>query len=484
MEARGLRLWAGLLCLLLSVIELNAQSDPVCYIANGKLVVEIPSPYSQRALDSLIADFDLNGPEMRQALATGRWDYFQMNGWKVKTYRNGKVRLRRNFYSYRGDLDDWLSMLFVNNNYNPFQPGIPYMNEPYGVNRFNRRRSVWQTGDSTAVFVLHDFKEAREVLLSGSFNGWKTAEDKMLKTDSGWVIEKKLRPGKHLYKFIVDGAWKPDPQNLLQETDGYMGENSIYYQTNTRFSLEGFTDRSEFYLSGDFCGWKEREIPMTRQGNGWECSVFLVDGTYEYKFTSAGFWVEDKRNPLKVNDQNGGYNSVIQKGEPVVFRLKGFTEAKRVYLSGSFVNWNPNGVAMQRVADGWEAKYVPGKGTHYYKFVVDGKWMVDPASADSIDDGMGNRNSYLINEPNQEFVLKGFSEAKEVILSGTFNNWTESGFRMKREGNLWKLALYLPPGKHLYKFIIDGQWTLDPGNTLWEDNEVGTGNSILWMYDY
>ena len=52
---------------------------------------------------------------------------------------------------------------------------------------------------------------------------------------------------------------------------------------------------------------------------------------------------------------------------------------------------------------------------------------------------------------------------------------------MVRKGNTWTLPVYLKPGKHLYKFIIDGKWTEDPANDKWEMNDMGTKNSILWI---
>jgi hypothetical protein len=52
---------------------------------------------------------------------------------------------------------------------------------------------------------------------------------------------------------------------------------------------------------------------------------------------------------------------------------------------------------------------------------------------------------------------------------------------MVKEGNAWKLPLHLDPGKCLYKFIVDGKWILDPDNENWEENEYGTGNSVLWF---
>ena len=45
----------------------------------------------------------------------------------------------------------------------------------------------------------------------------------------------------------------------------------------------------------------------------------------------------------------------------------------------------------------------------------------------------------------------------------------------------WQLPYVLSAGVYEYKFIVDDQWILDPGNKLWEENEFGTGNSVLWV---
>jgi hypothetical protein len=52
---------------------------------------------------------------------------------------------------------------------------------------------------------------------------------------------------------------------------------------------------------------------------------------------------------------------------------------------------------------------------------------------------------------------------------------------MKKIQDGWMLQLHLPVGKCLYKFIVDDTWILDPGNKQWEQNEFGTGNSVLWV---
>jgi hypothetical protein len=50
----------------------------------------------------------------------------------------------------------------------------------------------------------------------------------------------------------------------------------------------------------------------------------------------------------------------------------------------------------------------------------------------------------------------------------------------KKQGK-WVFPMYLRPGKYTYKFRVDDKWILDPGNDLWEGNEYGTGNSVLWI---
>ena len=52
---------------------------------------------------------------------------------------------------------------------------------------------------------------------------------------------------------------------------------------------------------------------------------------------------------------------------------------------------------------------------------------------------------------------------------------------MSKQDGKWILPLFLNPGKYTYKFIIDGKWILDPANKLYEENEYGTDNSVLWV---
>lgn len=59
-------------------------------------------------------------------------------------------------------------------------------------------------------FVLVDLG-AKQVSLSGEFNGWSPNATPMRRDSSGhWETTVDLAPGRYQYKFVVDGQWIPD----------------------------------------------------------------------------------------------------------------------------------------------------------------------------------------------------------------------------------------------------------------------------------
>ena len=216
---------------------------------------------------------------------------------------------------------------------------------------------------------------------------------------------------------------------------------------------------------------------MIKTSSGWELPIYLANGTHTYKLVVDGQWYTDENNPERLPDGVRGFNSVIKMGSPRVFQLKGYQDAKKVILSGSFNNWREDELSMNKTENGWSISYHLGPGNHEYKFKVDGKWIADPANPVKAVNG----NAYIIIQPNYTFRLKGYEQARQVFLAGNFNAWDEQAFAMRKEGKEWVFDINLTPGKHLYKFIIDGKWIIDPANADWEQNEMGTGNSVLWI---
>lgn len=77
------------------------------------------------------------------------------------------------------------------------------------------------------------------------------------------------------------------------------------------------------------------------------------------------------------------------------------------------------------------------------------------------------------------FRLHGYADAAQVAVAGTFNNWSPTANPMRYLDGLWLTEVSLPPGKHQYRFIVDGNWISDPHNPDNVDDGEGHLNSIV-----
>ena len=64
----------------------------------------------------------------------------------------------------------------------------------------------------------------------------------------------------------------------------------------------------------------------------------------------------------------------------ISFKLKGYPDAKKVALTGSFNSWERESLLMQRKNGEWILETEVSSGEHTYMFIVDGKWINDPAN--------------------------------------------------------------------------------------------------------
>lgn len=77
------------------------------------------------------------------------------------------------------------------------------------------------------------------------------------------------------------------------------------------------------------------------------------------------------------------------------------------------------------------------------------------------------------------FKVKAIPGA-EVFLAGSFNNWDPSKTRMKQNGDgSYAVKVRIPPGKHEYKFLVNGTWQVDPDCGQWVSNGFGSLNSVI-----
>ena len=79
----------------------------------------------------------------------------------------------------------------------------------------------------------------------------------------------------------------------------------------------------------------------------------------------------------------------------VVFSLHA-PQAETVFLAGEFNHWNPEKQGLKKgKSDAWETTLMLAPSTYEYKFVVDGKWQVDPVNTRTCQNCFGTRNNLL-----------------------------------------------------------------------------------------
>jgi chromosome partitioning protein len=71
--------------------------------------------------------------------------------------------------------------------------------------------------------------------------------------------------------------------------------------------------------------------------------------------------------------------------------------------------------------------------------------------------------------------------AKSVYVAGDFNGWKisdESRLQNVKEG-VWQKLFNLESGRYQYKYVVDGEWIIDPENPKIEVDRSGNKNSLI-----
>jgi enterochelin esterase-like enzyme/HSP20 family molecular chaperone IbpA len=117
-------------------------------------------------------------------------------------------------------------------------------------------------------------------------------------------------------------------------------------------------------------------------------------------------------------------------------------EAQRVVLTGEFTQWGRRGIALTPLAKTgifYHSMEFRGPVRVEYKFIVDGKWMLDPFCPNKVDNGIGEQNSF--------FVVGDFQEPPELEWVPTIPHGRveEFDFKSKVLRNSRRAYVYLPP---------------------------------------
>ena len=67
-------------------------------------------------------------------------------------------------------------------------------------------------------------------------------------------------------------------------------------------------------FAGEMTGWNPGAGDMKNTGGIWQAEILLNPGTYQYQFVLDGNWILDPNNPDSIDNNIGGFNSLLSLG--------------------------------------------------------------------------------------------------------------------------------------------------------------------------
>src|SRR3569833_2150219 len=293
-----------------------AQQRNSLNISHDHLTFQLDLKSGKKSLDSIL---NLAGirPEATDKILQGDLSPFVIDGWDLTSRQDNLLHLEKSLNTLNNNPQDNPYDITLHLPQIKDRPGYPGLIK-FGVNKF-AKVTVMELASGVTRFILPDYSRARRVFLSGNFNDWSTLNGLMVKTDGGWVLDIKLKPGAYEYKYIVDGRWMTDPNNYLHTSDGGGNTNSVYYKYNYTFKLRGHAQAHRVMLAGDFNSWNPNELVMEKINGVWEKQVYLGESKFAYRFLVDGEWITDPANPAKEKEENRKKKTILNIGETVYF---------------------------------------------------------------------------------------------------------------------------------------------------------------------
>ena len=111
-------------------------------------------------------------------------------------------------------------------------------------------------------------------------------------------------------EIIIDNSIFKQKSNIFNN-DKLIIEKPIS-ETNSKSTINFIWKEggNEVFITGTFCDWKQRFKMNKNENNIFEIELFLLKGTYEFKFIVDGIWKCSSYYPLK-KDNDGNNNNYI-----------------------------------------------------------------------------------------------------------------------------------------------------------------------------
>ena len=269
--------------------------------------------YEKEVRASGIAKADFADLGILQVARSGNFNNWSEAGWKMRRIDDNRFQIRKRLDDFK-DAPNWQFRFLINGSYwlpldsALLKKGILGL---YDIQKPHLPAPI-VSDSGNVLFTLKGYKDARQVILSGTFNNWDEQAIPMHRTARGWEIRLTLAPGVYEYKFIADGTWFEDPANSEKRINQHYTMNSVLRVAKpVRFELNGFQNATRVMLAGTFNNWNPNALSMQHSETGWWAEVPLIGGKHHYKFIVDGNWMTDPANRLIETDLEGNHNSVL-----------------------------------------------------------------------------------------------------------------------------------------------------------------------------
>ncbi|MCX6252302.1 MAG: alpha-amylase family glycosyl hydrolase [Bacteroidetes bacterium] len=105
-----------------------------------------------------------------------------------------------------------------------------------------------------------------------------------------------------------------------------------------------------------------------------------------------------KMSVMNVWIKGYSYTILLEKSRKIWQRISFDPKEKnykKVQVAGEMNNWNPANTYMRHKDNVWQTDLLLNPGKYQYQLVIDGKWTLDPANPDKVDNNIGGFNSLL-----------------------------------------------------------------------------------------
>ena len=505
------RLLSLLLALVLAVTLLPGSLFPSAGAASGNVTVYFSNTDGWSDVYGYVWDSEGDTP-------AGAWP-----GQKLTADTNGLYEL-----TLKPD-SGALNFIFNNNN------GLQTADLSLSSTQLSSGNSFWVNGASgkPTVYAPPSFRGNKvtftytgtgsNVYVAGSFNSWSSSAAKMTKSGSTFTYTCELKPGRYEYKFVVDGSWINDPGNPLitgSDKNNFILVPGLADTTIT--AVKGITNRLPTELGYvDETGKEQlRAVTYTLQGspsgvslsghalsvtsgcalssctltaataNGYSCTVTVKlvaqgEGATTVKLhfidslgwngVAASLWTKSGSSTASVSGY-GWPGQVLQRDEKGFYTL----ELTHYPVSGQSLGYNFHNNSGAQTQDLSISASELTKGNVELWIQPTGSVSSEKYACTVTSSLAAQFRSVEVNGSQVTFRYKS-TTASKVYVAGSFNSWSTSAGKMTKSGSTFSYTTTLSEGIHEYKFIVDGEWILDPRN-----GNVGgyDGNNIVIVGDY